>query len=213
MFDILNITSNTHRKAAELYPELVPSYNHSFPGRNVVLFGSFSPQNWERMRSLANRFARLGFFVLAPRGSHFVDGPHDFPILDSDMDTITRLRQRPPYGHLSSEEVLEVLFQKAMDVADINYLVTDERDGVSDGGYMGLSAAREFGRIMDEKPVFADRPVSPTLDDRDGYGSLFAAYVSGIKVATPEELACALNNGCSFVVQDWSTRIEQRTML
>lgn len=195
------MTQNAHSRVAEQFPGLVPTYNDDFPGRNITLFGSFKPANWERIRKVRDTFRQLGFCVLAPQGEDFTGFCGDFEILDADVTKIDHMEEAlgRPLSPAEQAHSLEVLFQKAMDISDICYLVADERDGVDDGGYMGISAAVELGRLWRSRPVIASRRISPSLDERDGYGSLFAGCVEGLYVASPEEVAAIMDAGGSFV--------------
>lgn len=195
---------------ARRFPELLPRYNTNFPGRNVVLFGSFNPANIERIQRTRDTFRELGFFVLAPQSVKsvgYAGAAGDFMLLETDVPKIQLMERNlgRPITPREASRVIKMLFQAAMRTADINYLVADER-GIDDGGYMGLSAAVELAKVMDEKPVIASQEISPTLDARDGDDSpIFAGCVDGIHVATPEEVAAVINSGGRFVTRNWVT--------
>lgn len=205
----LTLETVSHEAVRETFPDLVPRYNADFPGRNITLFGSFSPDNWERIKATRATFSRLGFHVLAPLGEEFVDSADGFAVLDADIEKLESM-QRTLGRSLSPQEVavyLELLFQKAMDISDICYLVLDERGHIDDGGYLGMAASVEMGRqTANEVPIVASTKISPTLDERDGYDSMFWAYASMPAVASPQEVADLLNGGGSYISRYGVTR-------
>lgn len=205
------VARNAHQRAAEQFPELVPQYNTDFAGRNIVLFGSFSSENWTRIRRARATFESLGFFALAPQGKDFVQTVDNFGVLDADVLKVEQMEQtigRPLAQH-EIAAYLEIFFQMAMDIADIRYLVADRHEGITDGGYMGLTASLELGRVV-HKPVIVSEAISPTLDERDGYDDpIFAGYIEGLYVATPEEVVAVLDGGGRFAARYGRTFIEE----
>jgi hypothetical protein len=197
-FPLETVTHRAHEEVARQFPGLVPQYNDDFSGRNVTLFGSFSPENWARIKEARSQFQQLGFFVLAPNGETFTHRVGDFDVLDGDAGRIQHM-ERTLGRSLHPREIsryLEILFQMAMDRADVCYLVTDER-----GGYMGVAASAELGRVLGGKPILASAPINPGLDERDGYYSNFSGFVSGLYTASPSMVATIINDGGCFVTK------------
>lgn len=178
--------------AQELAPELILKYDENFPGRNVVVLGSF--KGWNAViKPIRDCLRTAGFGVLAPQGEEIVRYAAGFEILDNDVAKIDTMEQRLQ-RRMSAKEVavfLEALFMQAIDLSDLVYLAGLPREDIDDGGYMGLQVACELGHAMAcNIPIFGTE-ISPTLDDRDGYdgrASHFAAHVAMIEVVTPEEL-------------------------
>jgi len=202
----------TRRVAGDIFPKLVAPYILALAGRNIGLFGSFSLANWyERMLPTRQLFQRLGCWAMTPRGEKFVSELGNFEILDADQAKIDVMQQALGRS-LNDREIiiaLEGIFLSDLERADICYLVADERPGIEDGGYIGLAAALELSIMTAAgKPVVASRPISPSLDERDGYCSNFAGYASMVHVATPQEVVDVLDRGGRFVNQGGVTKVQ-----
>jgi len=174
----------------ELAPELLPVYNKDYPGRNVVVLGSF--KGWyEMVKPYRERLRAAGFYPLAPQGEVITRYANGFEVLDTDTGKIATLSRR--LGRAMTEReisvLLEALFITAIRIGDLTYVAGLPRD-LDDGTYIGETVSGELGIAMVCGPVYGTE-ISPTLDDRDGYDgwvSHFAAHVAMIDVVTPEEL-------------------------
>lgn len=179
-------------------PELLPKHNDDFSGSNVVIIGSF--KGWEtQIKPTRQRLQTAGFYPLAPHGNaitHYVGTDGTFEVVDADAASIELMEKR--LGRVLSKQqtagFLEALFCAAIRESDFVYVAGLPRAEIDDGDYIGLQVAVELGVALSHGRVYGTK-ISPSLDEREGWHSNFAAYVSMIEVATPEELGQRYKRG------------------
>lgn len=188
MAETLNMRQLIDKHVPDLWPQPSPDY----PGRNVTVLGSFKA--WQRIKAVRAQFRDLGFHVLGPLGeeiTHYAGTSGTFEVLDTDAAHIAQMEQQLG-RQLNRQEVavfLEALFIGGIMVSDLCYVVGLDKPDIDDGGYIGTQVAVEIGCATGRDiPVFGE-PISPSLDEREGMGSMFWAYAALIETATPEELA------------------------
>lgn len=176
-------------------PELIPTYNDKYPGRNLTLLGSFKA--WERIKATRQQFQRLGCWVVAPQGNditHYAGATGTFEVLDTDAKHIALFEERLGQRLTAQETAvfLEALFLRAIVASDACYVVGLQKPNIDDGEYMGTQVASEVGFALGSMKRVFGSPMSPSLDERDGFGSLWGPYSHLIQPATPEEVASIL---------------------
>lgn len=176
-------------------PEIVPTYNTDYSGRNLTLLGSFKA--WGRIKATRELFRRLGCWVIAPQGNeitHYAGAAGTFEVLDTDAAHIALFEERLGQRLTPHETAvfLEALFLRAVRAGDACYVVGLNKPELEDGDYVGTQVAGEIGVALGGgKRVFGSL-ISPTLDERDGIDYMWHAYSPLIQPATPQEVASIL---------------------
>jgi hypothetical protein len=170
-------------------PELMPVYNKEFSGRNMTILGSF--KGWDKIKEYRKRFQELGYWVLAPQGEDIVDYAGSFEVLDTDVTKVQRLTEHLGRSPTKQEvgTFIETLFLQAIDISDFTYVVGLDRK-LDDGTYIGQQVAGEIGYTAGQLiPVFSDGQISPTLDEREGWTTMFPGYIEiMVQLAAPEKV-------------------------
>lgn len=175
-------------------PDIMPTYNTEFPGRNMTILGSF--KGWDTIKEYRQRFRELGYWVLAPQGENVVDYVGSFEVLDTDVPKLQTVEKRMG-RQLTKPEMgtcIETLFLQAIDISDFVYVVGLDRD-LDDGTYIGQQVAGEIGYAAGHMPVFSNGQISPTLDEREGMITHFGAYIQTlVRPAEPERVIFELES-------------------
>ncbi len=170
--------------------DLVPQHNDVYPGLNITILGSFKA--WDAIKATRERFKELGCWVLGPHGEEvasYAGASGTFEVLDGDGPTVALFEERSGtrLTKFGTAAILEGLFLRAIQASDACYVVGLEKGDISDGYYVGTQVAGELGFALHCPSGVFGAPISPSLDEREGFGTMWDAYSHLIQPATPEE--------------------------